>query len=222
MKIATIYTAGGGKLAQYMGGIYADVLGECELVEIVDPTLIADLVAEGHITEALNQRAMTCFERAAQENPDLILCACSSIGSQAEEANGKYPMPVLRIDQAMAEKAVTLGKRIAVVASFETTLGPTSDLILRCGEKAKVELEITPVVLKDYMPLVKSGQAAEALDLLKGKITELGGNHDVIVLAQASFGGQLDQVQPLVSIPVLASPILCAEQIKTTWWKGEQ
>ena len=69
------------------------------------------------------------YAASAQEaGADFILFTCSSIGPAVETAATLTDVPVLRVDQPMADKAVQLGKRIGVIATLSTTLEPTSDL----------------------------------------------------------------------------------------------
>src|SRR3546814_4764838 len=60
---------------------------------------------------------------------DAALVTCSSIGAAVDIAAQLYDQPVLRVDRAMAEKAVATGRRIGVVATLSTTLNPTADLV---------------------------------------------------------------------------------------------
>ncbi len=221
MKIANIYTAA-GKLGEGIARIFSQEIGEFEHVQIVDDTLIFDMVEAGGMTPEIHTRVMDCFDRAAAANPDLIVCTCSSIGDATEEAqaSGKYSVPVLRIDQAMAEEAVQTGKNIAVMATLPTTLDPTCDLIKRCAKAAGKEINITPILLNDFVPLMKAGKVDEAVASVLVEAEKLQDGHDVIVMAQASLGMQKDRIQPSISIPVLSSPPLCAKQIKSDFMKG--
>ena len=44
--------------------------------------------------------------------------------------------PVLKIDEAMAEEAVKLGRKIAVVATVASTVGPSSRLVKSKAKEA--------------------------------------------------------------------------------------
>jgi hypothetical protein len=52
-------------------------------------------------------------------------------------------VPVLRVDQPMADLAVSKGTRIGVVATLPTTLEPTADLVKRRAQAAGKEIQLT-------------------------------------------------------------------------------
>src|SRR3546814_8774165 len=66
----------------------------------------------------------------------------SSIGAAVDIAAQLYDQPVLRVDRAMAEKAVATGRRIGVVATLSTTLNPTADLVRRVAAEQGKQIEI--------------------------------------------------------------------------------
>ncbi|MET9361037.1 hypothetical protein ABZX93_09000 [Streptomyces sp. NPDC006632] len=66
---------------------------------------------------------------AVARGADAVLCTCSTIGAVAEAASVSLGVPVLRVDRPMAAAAVAHGRRIAVVATVESTLEPTAALI---------------------------------------------------------------------------------------------
>jgi len=67
--------------------------------------------------------------RQSDSGADYILVTCSSIGAAVEKAAETANIPVLRVDQPMADLAVQTGKRIGVIATLQTTLEPTADLV---------------------------------------------------------------------------------------------
>jgi hypothetical protein len=72
-------------------------------------------------------------------------------------------VPVLRVDQPMADKAVQLGKRIGVVATLSTTLNPTSDLVRRRAAVAGKEIELKSVLCEGAFEALMSITATGSL-----------------------------------------------------------
>uniref|UniRef100_UPI000A8F1267 arylsulfatase n=1 Tax=Streptomyces luteocolor TaxID=285500 RepID=UPI000A8F1267 len=58
-----------------------------------------------------------------------VLCTCSTIGGVAEVVGADVGVPVVRVDRPMAAAAVAAGARIVVLATVESTLGPTVALV---------------------------------------------------------------------------------------------
>ena len=78
---------------------------------------------------------------------DYILFTCSSIGAAVEASAALTKVPVLRVDQPMADQAVQTGKKIGVIATLPTTLEPTSDLVKRRAAAAGKEIELSVSVV---------------------------------------------------------------------------
>src|SRR6188474_2784963 len=109
---------------------------------IVDDSLIKNTIACGELTASTSKRVVNYAASAEEAGADFILFTCSSIGPAVETAAILTGVPVLRVDQPMADKAVQTGKRIGVIATLSTTLNPTSDLVRRRAAVAGKEIEL--------------------------------------------------------------------------------
>src|SRR3990170_7539892 len=98
---------------------------------IVDDSLIKDVISKGMLTSSTARRVVDHIGSAEAAGADFILVTCSSIGAAVEAAAPLTRVPVLRVDQPMADLAVQTGKRIGVIATLKTTLEPTTDLVRR-------------------------------------------------------------------------------------------
>ena len=58
---------------------------------------------------------------------DLIVNQCSSVGEAFAIASRCTAIPTLRVDEPMAEKAVSLGTRLGVIATVASTVKPSCD-----------------------------------------------------------------------------------------------
>jgi Asp/Glu/hydantoin racemase len=126
-----------------------------------------------------------------------------------------FDQPVFRIDEAMAAKAVSLGKRIGVLATLQTTLEPTTQLIRVTAAAAGRDCEVLEGLCAGAFDRILAGDGAAHDTLVKEGLFQLAGKVDVIVLAQASMARVLTEVPPSgLPVPVLSSPELALEQIR--------
>src|SRR5688572_21301647 len=114
-----------------------------DVFNIADDSLIKDCIARGTLTPLTARRVLKHLESAEQAGADMILVTCSSIGPAVDAAAMMIGVPVLRVDQPMADRAVATGRRIGVVATLPTTLEPTAELIRRRAKNAGREIELT-------------------------------------------------------------------------------
>ena len=183
---------------------------------IVDDSLIKNTIACGELTASTSKRVVNYAASAEEAGADFILFTCSSIGPAVETAATLTGVPVLRVDQPMADKAVRAGKRIGVIATLPTTLSPTSDLVRRRAIVAGKEIELKAVLCEGAFDALMSGDATthdkKVGDALKQLINEV----DVIVLAQASMARVVDTLTDAErKVPILASPPIAIQHLAT-------
>src|ERR1041385_821676 len=92
-------------------------LPNVDVFNIADDSLIKDVIRRGELTPLTARRVAQHIASAADAGADYVLVTCSSIGRAVEAAAGQTKIPVLRVDQPMADQAVRSGKRIGVIAT---------------------------------------------------------------------------------------------------------
>ncbi len=191
-------------------------LPHLDTFNIVDDSLVRQIGAQGSITPAIAARVAAYIGSAASGGADHILVTCSSLGPAVEAAAPTVKVPVLRVDQPMADLAVRTGKRIGVIATLPTTLNPTADLVRRRAAAAGKSIELTMRLCEGAFEALMAGNAAEHDARVRAALVELSAQVDVIVLAQASMAQVVATLTPEQRrIPILASPPLAIEHLAT-------
>jgi Asp/Glu/hydantoin racemase len=174
---------------------------------IVDDSIVRNIRERGSLTPEISKRVADYVASAEDSGVDYIMVTCSSIGAAVEAAARHTKVPVLRVDQPMADIAVQTGKRIGVIATLQTTLGPTSDLVQRRAALAGKDIELTSRVVDGAFEALMAGNAATHDTLVANALRELSQNVDVILLAQASMARVVDTLSDADKIvPIIASP----------------
>jgi hypothetical protein len=176
---------------------------------VVDESLLHDARAFG-ITSDLTQRITQTIVDAIADDAAVVVCTCSTIGGCAEQANHVTDRPVVRVDRAMAERAVATGKRIIVAAALASTLTPTRQLILDVADQAGKAVAIIEVLCEDAWSHFERGDQSGYLGAIAACLHQAAPAGDVIVLAQASMAGAASLCTDL-PIPILSSPRLGLE-----------
>jgi len=174
---------------------------------IVDDSLVRNIRERGEVTPEIYKRVADYVASAEDSGADYILVTCSSIGAPIEAAAANAGVPVLRVDQPMADLAVQTGKRIGVIATLPTTLEPTSDLVKRRAALAGKEIELKSVVVEGAFEALMGGDAAKHDQLVGDALRSLSKDVDVILLAQASMARVVDTLgEADKTVPIVASP----------------
>ncbi|MBT2450540.1 arylsulfatase [Streptomyces sp. ISL-43] len=132
-----------------------------------------------------------------------VLVTCSTIGAVGEALALDLGVPVLRVDRPMAADAVRTGPRIAVLATVESTLAPTVELLEEEAAKAGRPVSVRTRLVEGAWDRFAAGDDAGSLGLVAASADALT-DVDVIVLAQVSMTGAAALVT--TSTPVLSSP----------------
>ena len=121
-----------------------------------------------------------------------------------------------RGNKAMIHQAVTIGRRIGVVATAETTLEPTLLLLVMEADRRNKQIQTELVLVPDALQVLLNGDGAEHDRLVRQSVLDISERSDVIVLAQASKARVLDAIpESERKVPVLSSPHLALEVIRS-------
>ena len=201
--VAVVHT--GPATVQPIKQQFQELLPDVRVINIVDDSLLNDVIAAGHLTEAVSGRILTYMQEGQKMGAVAILNACSSVGEAATAARAGLSIPVVKIDETMAERAVSLGPRIGVVATVRTTLEPTVRLIRAKAADVGQQIEISEAVAEGGFQALLEGKTEEHDDVVRRTILSLVDKVDVIVLAQASMARLVSSLGDL-KVPVLSSP----------------
>lgn len=202
-------------LTPLFSGLCRQHLPGVAITHMVDESLIKDTIAHGALRRLTIRRLISMIESAEAAGADAVLVTCSSIGPAVDLAKPLFDMPIVRVDEAMAERAVTLGSRIGVAATLSTTLAPTVELIRRKADAAGRSVQIEEGLCGGAFEAVLAGDTATHDRLLSATLLELAARVDVIVLAQASMARVVEALPPdPTRPPIVASPELSVLRVK--------
>ncbi|MCA9213930.1 MAG: aspartate/glutamate racemase family protein [Planctomycetales bacterium] len=200
--------------------IFADLcaqhLPHVETFNIVDDSLIKDVIRRNELTEQTASRVGEYVKLAAQAGADHILVTCSSIGRAVEAAQANVTIPVLRVDQPMADNAIRQASHIGVVATLPTTLEPTADLVRRRAAVLNREVELTVRLCEGAFDALMSGDSQTHDSMVADALAKLINEVDVVLLAQASMARVVEHLgRQDRDVLILASPPAAIEYLKS-------
>jgi len=213
-KLGLIHTS--ATLVPVFAQLCKDKLPNVDVFNIADDSLVKGIREAGCLTATIARRVAAYLESAELAGADYIMVTCSSIGPAVEAGAKLMGVPVLRVDQPMADKAVATGKRIGVVATLSTTLEPTADLIQRRAAVAGKNIELISRLVEGAFEALMAGDGATHDAKVAAALKELSQQVDVIVLAQASMARVVDSLAPADKrVPILASPGIAVDYLAT-------
>jgi len=182
-----------------------------DVFHVVDESLLGVARREGRLSATTRRRVLGHVESAAEAGADVVLVTCSSIGPAVDDSRGFVSVPVLRVDEPMADEAVRLGARVGVLATLRTTLEPTAELVGRRAREAGKQVEVVSRLCDGAFESLQAGDRERHDELVRAGLRELAAGVDVVVLAQASMA-RVAEAAGDVTVPVLSSPRLGMER----------
>jgi Asp/Glu/hydantoin racemase len=210
-KIGFVHT--GVAIADMFKPMIAERLPGVATFHIVDDSLIQDLLQEGEFTPSILKRLCNQIELAEEAGAELIMVTCSSIAPGVDVARKMVRVPVMKVDDPMAAKAVSLSDNIGVMATAKTTIGPSVNLVKEKAAEAGKQVTIHQILSSEAFDCFLRGDMQTHDRIVKDAARELKGKVGVIVLAQASMGHLAEAIQEIAGVPVLKSPPLAMDAL---------
>ncbi|MEO7652151.1 MAG: aspartate/glutamate racemase family protein [Bryobacteraceae bacterium] len=189
-------------ILQYWGG----AAPEFELTNQLDDGILRFFAAgdyasaEGRLTSMIEAARRVYHAEAA-------MITCSSVPrSMVRSLQVTAGIPLMKIDEPMAQRAISSGRRIGVAATFPPTIPTTSQMLRETAADAGVSIELVPHLVAGAFDALLNGRPAEHDALLLAGLDELASQRvDVIVLAQVSMSRILPVLGGRITVPVLSS-----------------
>ena len=169
----------------------------------------------GEFTKNNRTRLFMDMKSLEMTEPDLIAVTCSTLTPVVEMIRPFIKVPVIAIDDAMGKKAAKEGSNILVMATAESTLGPTVSKIQREADAMSKSVVIRKLAVTEAFGALKAMEMERHDKILKEAAKDIKG-YDCIVLAQASMAHLESAIAEITGCQVLSSPGLCMKEIKDT------
>ncbi len=186
---------------------FARLWPDASLMNLLDDSLSADVARDGRLTSAMTDRFLTLGRYAASTGADAILFTCSAVGPCIEAvAREQAPMPVLKPNQAMIERAAARGHRIGLLSTFAPTLQSMP-------REFPSSVQIVPKLAEGALAALDRGERAEHDRLVAQASRDLR-DCDLIALAQYSMAPAAALVAEATNLPVLTTPDSAVRKLK--------
>lgn len=207
-KLAIIHTT--PLTVEPLKALAAELLPDVTVVNFVDDSVLPQLAENGGRVAEVAPRLVQYSRFAEEVGAHAVLSACSSVGQVAAEMARAVRIPVVRIDEAMAEAAVRrVGhNHMGVAATLPTTLNPTLALLKAKAREAGREINLEPLCVDAAYVHLLAGDRDGHDALLADALGAFAARVDVVVLAQASMARVLSALPGAIREKFLTSPRL--------------
>ena len=191
------------------------------ILHVLDEPMLERIRRRGHGAVEDVERLAQHLALAGAVGADAVLVTCSTVSLDVAAARASVAIPVVTIDDAMADEAIRLGHRVALVATATTTIGPSMALLEAAGARAGRPVHVSARLVEGALAALRAGDPATHDALVASAVRAIGAEADVVVLAQATMARALDAIKASgVPVPVLASPPLALAEVRRLLAQG--
>jgi Asp/Glu/hydantoin racemase len=210
-RIAFLHTV--AALAEKFRELAGLALPDTEAFHMLDESLLQDLMRQRSV-EGITRRLVMLVGVAVDAGAELVVFTCSSTSPLIDTARRCYQVPILKVDDPMAERAVRLGERIGVLCTTNSTVAPSSELLTHHAARLGRTVAVEAVLVANAFAALQRGDRAEHDELVQAAARDLAARTDVVVLAQASMAHLAESLAFRLPLPVLASPPILMEALR--------
>lgn len=183
---------------------------DIEVINILDEFIAKNLSNKAGFEEEDYARLLTLLQLAEDTKPDAILATCSSLSMAIEYLKPMISIPIYKIDEAMLTKAVESGEKITILATADSTIGPTRTQLEQIARNLGKTLEIEHEVIGPAYEAMKRGESKIHDMIILTEVSQMLGKN-LIILAQASMAHLEEEITKLCKCTVLSSPRLAID-----------
>lgn len=193
---------------------FEELWPEARVCNLLDDSLTADLQAAGGLNQEIINRFLVLAGYAENVGAEGVLFTCSAFGGAIERCKEKLRIPVLKPNEAMIEDAVTQGKRLALIATFEPALGSIINEIASTAAKLGREVTVEPYFVPGAMQALHDGDRDRHDDLI-AKVAARAAGCDLICFGQFSMTGAAKLAAQVSGRRVLTTPDSAVRRLRT-------
>lgn len=158
-----------------------------KVYNIMDDSLLTDTRKYGGMTPKIASR-MYHYAKAAQESgAEGIIVTCTSVNEATKIIRPFLDIPIINIEEPVAEMAVEKGKKIGILATLPTSPAAIGRVIQEKADEQGKEIEIVSRVIAGAFDVLCAGDREKHDKMVRDELYKLAEEVDVIAFAQISM-----------------------------------
>lgn len=182
------------------GKPFAQANPDIQVCNIMDDSLLSDTLRYNGMTPAIASRMLNYAKAAEASGADGVLVTCTSVNQATKFIRPLLNIPILNIEEPVAEQAVAAGKRIGVLATLPTSPAAISRVILEKAQEQGKEVELVPSVVDGAFDVLCAGDRDRHDEMVCEALYRLAKEVDCIAFAQISMSLLVHET---VDVPLL-------------------
>lgn len=166
---------------------FADENPDIKVYDICDDSLLSETREYNGMTPTIASRVYSYAKAAESSGADGIICTCTSVNEATAMIRPFLNIPMINIEEPVAELAVENGPRIGVLATLPTSPMAIDRVIRRIAAEKGKRIEIVDAVAEGAFDVLCEGSREKHDEMIRNKLYDLAKEVDCIAFAQISM-----------------------------------
>ena len=183
------------------GKPFADENPDIEVYNIMDDSLLSDTRKHGGMTPQIASRMLNYAKAAEACGADGVIVTCTSVNEATKLIRPLMSIPMINIEEPVAEMALEAGTRIGILGTIPTSPGALARVIREKADEQGKRIEIVTRVADGAFDVLCAGDREKHDEMVCQALYQLGKEVDCIAFSQISMS-LLKFDKEAVSVPV--------------------
>ena len=188
-----------GMIYEPFGKVFEEKNPDVKIYNIMDDSLLVDTRTYNGMTPTIASRMLNYAKAAEASGADGVLVTCTSVNEATKFIRPLMNIPILNIEEPVAEMAVKNGKKIGILGSIPTSPAALGRVVQEKAAELGKEIELVPVVAEGAFDVLCAGDVKKHDEMVCESLEKLAKEVDVIAFSQISMS--------LIDLPETEVPV---------------
>jgi len=181
------------------GKVFEEKNPDVKIYNIMDDSLLVDTRTYNGMTPTIASRMLNYAKAAEASGADGVLVTCTSVNEATKFIRPLMNIPILNIEEPVAEMAVKNGKKIGILGTIPTSPAALGRVVQEKAAELVKEIELVPAVAEGAFDVLCAGDVKKHDEMVCEALEKLAKEVDVIAFSQISMS--------LIDLPETEVPV---------------
>lgn len=188
-----------GMIYEPFGKVFEEKNPDVKIYNIMDDSLLVDTRTYNGMTPTIASRMLNYAKAAEASGADGVLVTCTSVNEATKIIRPLMNIPILNIEEPVAEMAVKNGKKIGILGTIPTSPAALGRVVQEKAAELGKEIELVPAVAEGAFDVLCAGDVKKHDEMVCEALEKLAKEVDVIAFSQISMS--------LIDLPETEVPV---------------
>ena len=188
-----------GMIYEPFGKVFEEKNPDVKIYNIMDDSLLVDTRTYNGMTPTIASRMLNYAKAAEASGADGVLVTCTSVNEATKFIRPLMNIPILNIEEPVAEMAVKNGKKIGILGTIPTSPAALGRVVQEKAAELGKEIELVAAVAEGAFDVLCAGDVKKHDEMVCEALEKLAKEVDVIAFSQISMS--------LIELPETEVPV---------------